>query len=112
MFASIDAVPIIRRKIFIVEQDNTKRLLNKKELSRSIQSGLWYMLKNKHTHTIHDILAKIKNNQAPFDQLNEFPSFKFIKQISFENCFWTTSKNYLSNPKKPDYCEVILQKTF
>ena len=117
IFAYIDTVPIKRRKIFIVEQDNTKRLLSKKELNRSIQSGLWFMLKsikktNRDTQPNHDILTKIKNNQAPFDQLNNFPSFKFIKQISFENCFWATSKKYLSNPKKPDYCDVILQKTF
>ena len=121
MFSHTDTIPIKRRKIFIVDQDNTKRLLSEKELSKSIQTGLFYILKSikkqknrggVEEQLIHNILIKIKNNQAPFDQLNEFPSFKFVKQISFENCFWATSKKYLSNPKKHDYCEVILQKTF
>ena len=46
IFSHIDTIPIERRKIFIVDQDNTKRLLSEKELSKSIQTGLFYMLKS------------------------------------------------------------------
>ena len=117
MYAWIDKEPIKRKVIFITDKDNKKRQVERKEMFPLRYYGLFFHLKSLEKKEdgkkkIEEILLKIQKSQALFSPLGKFHNFNDIKKMSLEHCFWRTTKNYLSQPDKPDYCKAWIEQDF
>lgn len=115
MYAWIDKEPLKRKVIFVQDKDNKKRRIKRSEIwplaNTKMFSKFKALEKQKNgKETINLILEKMKTQQSVFN--DGVHSLKRIKKISLEHCFWKTTKDYIQRPKKPDFCEIFVEKKF
>lgn len=113
MFAWKHKEPLKGSILFITDKNNKKRRVEAKEIWPLLRSRkLFSHLKSLEKKQIEEILLKIQKTQTLFSPLGKFHNFNDIKKMSLEQCFWRTTKNYLSQPDKPDYCEAWIEQDF
>ena len=115
MYAWIDKEPIKRKVVFIVDRDNRKRRVQRKEIWPLTYDKLFSKIKSierdkNGQKKIKDILEKTQQFQTFFNK--GVWTLEFIKKITLEHCFWHTTKNYVLRPYQPDYCKVFVEKDF
>jgi len=115
MYAWIDKEPIKRRVIFVIDKDNKKRRVKRNELWPIAYDKLFSKIKalekeKDFKEKVKVLIRKIKENQNHFN--TGFYTLEFVKKMSLENCFWETSKIYVSKPYEPDYCTTVVEENF
>jgi len=111
MYAFKYAIPYKKRMLVLHDKFGKERPITPQELfplkNRIYGRFLRLEKQPQPVAKTKQILEKLR--EPPF---NKWHSLKEATKISLKHCFWKTTKDYASRPKKPDTCKTFAEKIF